>query len=293
MNTEQKSCYISLLGPTNAGKSTLINQIIGSRVSIVTPKVQTTRNQIRAILTEESTQLVFIDAPGIFRAKRAIDKFMIRQAWSAIHNTNVVMLLFDVKKYRTGYLSHIIKNIQIFSPPHVILIVNKIDLIEKAQLLPLLTEFKELYNFKEIFLISALKNDGVQQLTDYLKKQATISGWDYDKDQITDISSSMLAKEVTRKHLLLFLAAELPYELTVEQESWKENEESITIHQVIYVSQERHRRIIIGKHAQLLKEIGSKARKEMSYLLDKKVSLFLFVKVFERWEEEFISGAQI
>ncbi|WP_338363640.1 GTPase Era [Candidatus Xenohaliotis californiensis] len=280
---------MTLLGPTNAGKSTMLNWFVGERISVVTPKVQTTRQKIRAIYTKGDTQLIFIDAPGIFKTKKIIEKFMVNQAWDALLDGDIVLLVVDVKKGLDSNLRSTFQRLSSFADSRMILVLNKVDLVHKPKLLPIIAELSKLHSFEKVFMVSATKGDGMNGLLLYLESIATPSPWLYEPDSMTDVSSSFFATEVTRKHLLMALERELPYALNVEGEKWEESDSNVIIHQVIYVKSERHRKIVIGANGNMLKIVGVKARRELSYLLDKNVSLYLFVKVFPKWEVDFVN----
>ncbi|CAK8162530.1 GTPase Era [Candidatus Xenohaliotis californiensis] len=286
---DTKVCTVTLLGPTNAGKSTMLNWFVGERISVVTPKVQTTRQKIRAIYTKGDTQLIFIDAPGIFKTKKIIEKFMVNQAWDALLDGDIVLLVVDVKKGLDSNLRSTFQRLSSFADSRMILVLNKVDLVHKPKLLPIIAELSKLHSFEKVFMVSATKGDGMNGLLLYLESIATPSPWLYEPDSMTDVSSSFFATEVTRKHLLMALERELPYALNVEGEKWEESDSNVIIHQVIYVKSERHRKIVIGANGNMLKIVGVKARRELSYLLDKNVSLYLFVKVFPKWEVDFVN----
>lgn len=287
---KQKTVFVSFVGAPNAGKSTLTNHMVGTKVSIVTPKVQTTRNRIAGIVMEGDTQLVLVDTPGIFKPKKVIDKAMVKSAWGSIKGADVTAVLVDSKKGVTDDVRTIVKGVQ-QREGKAILLLNKVDKVSKDNLLLLTSTIQELHAFDEIFMISALKGDGVEDVKRYLLAQAKVEPWAFPEDEVSDMPLRMLAAEVTREQLMMDLQNELPYELTVETEKWEEKpattkypKGSVKIDQVIYVSEERHKKIAVGKHGALLKSVGEKVRKQMGGILGVPVHLFLFVKVDPHWQ---------
>ena len=280
---QPKCGFVAIIGAPNAGKSTLTNLLVGSKVTIVSPKVQTTRAAIKAIMVEDNTQLIFCDTPGIFKAKGKLEKAIVTHALEQISQDMDIILLIDVAKPNKKALALILAQLESLNKK-VILALNKIDLLPKEQLLPVIEHYRKSALFAEIFLISALNNDGVADLKQSLLKRAPYSPFLYPEDQMTDISSRFLAQEITREKLFLALKDELPYNLSVETNNWQENEQGkITIDQTIYVSKEGQKKIIIGHKGQMIKEIGSQARKELSEIFATKVSLYLHVKVKPDW----------
>lgn len=281
----QKCAFVALLGSPNAGKSTLLNQLVGSKISIVTPKVQTTRTTINGICMAGDTQLVFIDTPGIFLPKRALEKAMVKAAWEGSASADIATLLIDSKRGLDAGTKLILEAIS-QKKLKAIAIINKIDLVERSTLLELAKTLDEYGIFERIFMISALKGDGVEDLTRYLAEQAPVGPWMYPEDDITNLPWRFLAAEITREQLFLRLDQELPYSLTVDTEHWEEMENGqVKIHQVIYVMKESQKMIIIGKGGSMIKAVGTAAKQQLKRQLGKKVHLYLFVKVKENWVE--------
>jgi GTP-binding protein Era len=278
---EQKCLFVTIAGLPNAGKSTLINGIIGKKVAIVTPKVQTTRTQIRGIAIFNDTQIVFTDSPGIFSAKTKLEKALVKSAWSAIKNDDITLLLIDA----TNYLKNIERIKTIFArlqriKARCILVINKIDLVKGPELKMAYEHLNLLYKFEKIFMISALKSDGLFDLTNYLSELAPVGPWVYEEDQITDSSDDFLSAEITREKLFLNLREELPYSIAVLTEQFEEKKDkSLVIKQIIFVLKDSHKKIILGKHGDNMKKISIEARIELEKMFECKVHLFLFVKV--------------
>lgn len=279
----QKSSIISIVGKPNAGKSTLLNKVIGQRISIITPKVQTTRNMIRGIVTQGDTQLVFIDTPGIFEPKKALEKAMVRAAWSSISGADCVLLIIDCLHDIDDMQKIMISRIKDHTN-NLIVLLNKIDLstknldhIKKS----ILTIIPDVI----IFDISAENGDGVDKLMSFLVANSPKNHWLYEEDDITTLPLRFLAAELTREQLFLSLKQELPYNLTVETETWEEFDNgSVKIRQAIIVSRETYKIIILGKNGSMIKAIGQKARENIEEYLSIKAHLFLFVKVRENWD---------
>ena len=280
----KKSLSVCIVGKPNAGKSTLLNQIIGQKLSIVTPKVQTTRSIITGIVTLDDVQLVLFDTPGIFEPKRRLEKAMVRCAWSSLSSADMIVLIIDSSSKLDDIMQEIIKRINSVGKKIVIL-MNKIDLQSKYYMenMSFATQIAPL---AKIFNISALDGNGIDSFLSFLKENATDSGWMYEEDDITNLPARFLASEITREQLFLQLHQELPYNLTVECESWQEQKNgSVKVNQVIIVGRDIHKNMIIGKHGSRIKEIGSIARVNIEELLGIKIHLFLFVKVRENWED--------
>ncbi|MAB15462.1 GTPase Era [Parvibaculum sp.] len=275
--------FVAIIGAPNAGKSTLLNQLVGSKVAIVTHKVQTTRARIRGIAIEGNAQIVFVDTPGIFKPKRRLDRAMVDAAWGGAKDSDQVLLLIDIQKGITEEVRAILKSLE-DSQRKVLLALNKIDGVPHAKLLEMAQELNETGLFSEIFMISALTGDGVDDLRRHVAALMPEGPWLYPEDQIADVPMRSLAAEITREKAYLRLHDELPYALTVETESWEEKKDgSIRIQQVIYVERDSQKKIVLGKGGQSIKTIGQLAREEMQELLETKVHLFLFVKVRENW----------
>jgi GTP-binding protein Era len=285
---------IALAGETNAGKSTLLNTLVGSKLAIVTPKVQTTRSQLKGICMEGNAQLVFIDTPGIFRPSRPMEKAMVKAAWNGLDSATTVLLVIDSKKGLTPELEDIIAGLK-SRAAHVksVAVMNKVDKVAPDRLLALARQLDDFKVFQQFFMISALTGDGVHDMKAYLAKEAPLGPWMFPADQLTDAPMRFLASEVTREKLFLNLKQELPYSLMVETEQWEERKAtpkeptgSVKVHQVIYVEKEGHKKIILGKGGSGISRIGAEARKELERMLSQRVHLFLFVKVRENWQDE-------
>lgn len=281
-----KAGFVALIGAPNAGKSTLMNRLVGAKVSIVTHKVQTTRGIIRGILTTGRTQVVFMDTPGIFQPRRRLDRAMVTSAWGGAREADVIALLIDVERGLKGDAASIVDRLKDVHG-RKILILNKVDTVAPEVLLGLTAEINELVDFESTFMISALKGNGCDALTDWLEAEMPLGHWFYPEDQLSDLPMKQLAAELTREKLYLRLHQELPYSAHVETESWEEQPDgSVKVNQVIYIQRDAHKRIVIGKGGQALKNISMAARKELSEILDQKVHLFIFVKVRENWGDD-------
>ncbi len=281
-----RCAFIALIGAPNAGKSTLINALVGSKVAIVTPKVQTTRALLRGIAMAGPAQLVLIDTPGIFAPRRRLDRAMVTTAWSGAHDADIVAVLIDAKKGLDDEAEALLKKLDEVRQPKA-LILNKVDLVEKASLLALAQAANEAAKVETTFMISATKGDGVADVRQWLAARAPVGPWHYPADEVSDAPVRHLAAEITREKLFLRLHQELPYQSTVETEQWKElRDGAVRIEQTIYVERESQRKIVLGKAGQTIKAIGESARRELVEILEKKVHLFLFVKVREGWTDD-------
>lgn len=287
--TKQKTLTVALAGAPNAGKSTLTNYLVGEKISIISPKVQTTRDLIRGVFVEGNTQIILVDTPGVFIPKKArlLERKIVKTAWSGIRDAELVCLLIDATE---GFNNKIKIILDEFKKKEInnILVLNKVDAVKKPTLLELTKKITDYYpDFKEIFMISAKTGEGVDKLKQYILNQATEGEWVFKNDELTDIPLKFLASEITREKLFLKLDKELPYNVDVETEKWEEFDNGdIKIQQVIYVSRENQKSIILGKRGQLIKEVGTEARQELSKFLEKKVHLFLFVKLKADWIED-------
>jgi GTP-binding protein Era len=278
--------FVVLIGATNAGKSTLLNALVGSKISIVTPKVQTTRALIRGIAMEGAAQLIFVDTPGIFAPRRRLDRAMVGSAWGSTHDADIVAFLIDAHKGIQEDEEAILRGLGEVRAPKV-LVLNKVDLIDKPKLLALAQAINERSAFAATFMISARSGDGVGDLRAYLAGEVPAGPWLYPEDQISDAPLRQLAAEITREKLYLRLHQELPYQSTVETEIWKELKDgAVRIEQTIYVERESQRKIVLGKGGQTIKAIGAAARTEIAAALEHPVHLFLFVKVREGWSDD-------
>jgi len=278
--------FIALIGAPNAGKSTLINALVGAKVAIVSHKVQTTRALLRGIATADGAQLVFIDTPGIFAPKRRLDRAMVTNAWAGAHEADIAAVLIDAKQGLDAETDAIFSHLGEIRQPKILLI-NKIDLVEKATLLAIAKTANERATFAATFMISALTGDGVVDVRSWLAAHVPEGPWHYPEDQITDAPLRQLAAEITREKLYLRLHQELPYQSTVETDQWKELKDGSTrIEQTIYVERESQRKIVLGKGGATIKAIGAQARREIADMIETPVHLFLFVKVRERWGDD-------
>lgn len=280
--------FVALVGAPNAGKSTLLNQMVGAKVSIVTPKVQTTRTRITGIAIEDKTQLVFVDTPGIFtKAKRRLERAMVASAWAGAADADQVVVVVDGTKKGLGDdVRRILDGLAEAKRP-AILALNKIDLIKRPELLPRVAQLNAAFPFAETFLISAETGDGVADLKKHLAGLMPEGPWLFAEDDLSDLSERLLAAEVTREQLFLNLHDELPYDLMVETESWKEFKDgSVKIQQVIYVRRASQKSIVLGKGGATVKAIGAQARRVLEAQLGRRVHLFLFVKVRDTWIDD-------
>jgi GTPase len=278
--------FVALIGAPNAGKSTLLNTLVGSKVTVVSRKVQTTRALIRGIAIQGQSQLIFVDTPGIFPPRRRLDRAMVASAWSGAHEADLVGVLIDAKKGIDEEAGAILDKVAEVRGPKA-LILNKVDLVPKEGLLALSSAANGKVKFEATFMISALTGDGVADFKAWLAGRMLPGPWLYPADQMSDAPLRQLAAEITREKLFDRLHQELPYHSTVETEVWKElRKGDIRIEQTIYVERESQRKIVIGKGGQSIKAIGEAARKEIETIADAKVHLFLFVKVREGWGED-------
>ncbi len=278
--------FVALVGAPNAGKSTLLNALVGSKVSIVSPKVQTTRNLVRGIAIKDKTQIVFVDTPGIFAPKRRLDRAMVTAALTGAADADLAALLIDAKKGLDDEARAIIERLKEMPQPKI-LILNKIDLVKRDTLLALTQGANELIPFERTFMISAMKQDGVPDLLSYFAERLPAGPWHYPEDEITDIPLRQMAAEITREKLFLRLQQELPYQSTVETDSWKElRDRSVRIEQSIFVERESQRKIVLGEGGQMIKSISMEARRDIERAIEQKVHLFLHVKVREGWEND-------
>ncbi|KMW59072.1 GTP-binding protein Era [Candidatus Rhodobacter oscarellae] len=280
--------FTALIGEPNAGKSTLLNRMVGAKVSIVTHKVQTTRARIRGVAMEGQSQIVFVDTPGLFRPRRHLDRAMVAAAWSGAADADVVVLMIEAHRGVTEGVERILEGLaQRDSGQTVALAINKIDRVEAPVLLGLTKDLNARFAFAKTFMISAEKGHGVDDLRTWLAGEMPEGPYLYPEDQIADLPMRMIAAEITREKLTLRLHQELPYQLTVETESWEEKKDgSARIEQLIYVARDGHKGIVLGKKGETVKAVGLAARVELEEFLDRKVHLFLQVKVRPGWLEE-------
>jgi GTP-binding protein Era len=278
--------FVALIGAPNVGKSTLANALVGSKVSIVTPKVQTTRTLVRGIAIEGPAQLIFVDTPGIFSPRRRLDRAMVGTAWASTRDADLVALLIDAKKGVKDDDEAIIGRLGDVRPAKA-LVLNKVDLVDKPALLALTQKLNERSAFAAIFMISARTGDGVADLKSWFAAHVPVGPWLYPEDQISVAPLRQLAAEITREKLYLRLHQELPYQSTVETEVWKElRHGAVRIEQTIYVERESQRKIVLGKAGQAIKAIGAAARAEIAKAIEQPVHLFLHVKVRQGWGDD-------
>ncbi len=294
-HSEFRCGSVAIIGPPNAGKSTLLNLFLGQKVSIVTPKPQTTRNRIAGILTLEDAQIIFLDTPGIHEARETLNKFLVETAWQALEGCDLVVLILDSSKY-ADKLTRLDRDLEIIKKPFFekvfpfVVVLNKIDLVKtKQKLLPIIDFIKNTFGENtDVFLISALTGEETDTLLDYIKKKLPVSPALYPKDQISNVPLRFMAAEIIREKLYLFLHQELPYSVAVVIENWEEDPDRnlILINAVIFVSKKNHKQIVIGKNGSMLKRVGREARLELEALLGKKIYLELWVKVKPKWNED-------
>lgn len=283
---QKRSGFVALIGAPNAGKSTLLNHMVGTKVSIVTHKVQTTRARVLGVTIANDTQIAFIDTPGIFAPKRRLDRAMVKAAWSGVSDADEVVLMVDATVALNDENMAIIKSLNEHNRK-VILALNKVDLVKRERLLALAEKLNDQGCFKEVFMISALKGNGTDDLLRLLANTMPEGPWLFPEEQLTDMPQMLLAAEITREKLMINVHQELPYALTVETETWENFKDgSIKIEQTIYVRRDSQKAIILGKGGQRVKAIGAAARHELEDIFSTRVHLMLFVKVKERWEED-------
>ena len=280
---QTRSGFVALIGAPNAGKSTLVNQLVGTKVSIVTHKVQTTRALVRGIFIEGPAQIVLVDTPGIFRPKRRLDRAMVTTAWGGAKDADIILILLDSQGGLNENAEALLASMKDVRQKKV-LVLNKVDRVDPPVLLDLARKANELVAFDQTFMVSALNGSGCKDLVKYLADTVPNGPWYYPEDQISDMPMRQLAAEITREKLYLRLHEELPYSSTVETERWEERKDgSVRIEQVIYVERESQKKIVLGHKGETIKAIGQSARKEISEILEQTVHLFLFVKVRENW----------
>ncbi|MFA7432926.1 MAG: GTPase Era [Gemmobacter sp.] len=287
--TETRAGFVALIGEPNAGKSTLLNRMVGAKVSIVTHKVQTTRTRIRGICMAGDSQIVFVDTPGLFRPRRRLDRAMVAAAWGGAADADIVVLLVEAHRGLTEGVVAIIDSLKDRVPQGqtVAVAINKIDRVKAEVLLALAEKLNAAFPFARTFMISAERGHGVADLRDWLAAEVPAGPWLYPEDQIADLPMRMIAAEITREKLTLRLHEELPYQLTVETEAWDDREDGSTrIDQLIYVARDGHKGIVLGKGGETIKAVSTAARAELAEFLGRPVHLFLQVKVRPNWLEE-------
>ncbi|MBO4519828.1 MAG: GTPase Era [Alphaproteobacteria bacterium] len=282
--TAEKCGFVTLLGAPNAGKSTLVNYMVGAKVSIVSPKVQTTRSRIRGIFVKENCEIVLIDTPGIFKPKRRLDRAMVAAAWQDAEYADTRLVLVDARRGVDDDTRSIIDSL-VKNKLKSVLVLNKSDLVKPAKLIELSAKLNETAAFEETFMLSAMTGEGVDKLADYLISRMPESPFMFPADQVSDLPNRLLAAEITREKLYLCLNQELPYISTVLTDSWKEDEKGIRIDQTIFVEKNNQKQIVIGKNGSMIKKIGTLSRQELEKLFECRIHLFLFVKVREKWAE--------
>ena len=284
--SETRCGFVALIGAPNAGKSTITNNFVGSKVSIVSPKVQTTRTLVKGIGIYDNTQIIFLDTPGIFKPKRRLDRAMVSSAWSGVEDADIIVLVVDAKRGFDDETQSIVAKLN-KNKKEAILLINKVDLVSKDSLLSLSAKINQAANFKENSFISALNGQHTADFYQYLADNLPLSPWYYPEDQISDMPLKLLTAEVVREKLFMFLHDELPYALTVEPELWERREDgSVRAEMTIYVQRDSQKIIVLGKGGAMIKRIGQAARRELEDLLEERIHLFLFVKVRENWQED-------
>ena len=278
--------FVAVIGAPNAGKSTLVNALVGQKVAIVSPKAQTTRTRLMGVAIAGEAQILLLDTPGIFEPRRRLDRAMVAAAWGGATEADLIALVVDAETGFTRRIEPMLDRIAERREPKI-LILNKVDLVRKEALLELVTQFSERLSFEEIYMVSAATGDGVADLKQALAARVPEGPWHFPEDQVSDATDRMLAAEVTREQLYLQLHAELPYESAIETEKFEERKDgSAVIHQQILVARDSQKAIVLGKGGTRIRAIGEAARKELSELLQRKVHLFLHVKVNPKWEED-------
>jgi GTP-binding protein Era len=278
--------FVAIIGAPNAGKSTLLNRLTGAKISIVTPKAQTTRARVLGILVRGAAQILLVDTPGIFAPKRRLDRAMVAAAWGGADEADFLLLIVDAKTGLTTGVKDIAARLAA-TGREMALVLNKVDLVPRHSLLPLAAEFAKLGNFQRVFMISAATGDGIDELLDFCAASVPAGPFLYPEDNLTDLPDRLLAAEIVREQIFLQTRDEVPYGATVETESFKEQKDgSVRIDAVIYVARANHKAILIGAGGARIKGIGARARKELSALLEREVHLFLRVKERPGWDEE-------
>lgn len=281
---EERCGFVTLLGASNAGKSTLVNYMVGAKVSIVSPKVQTTRSRVRGIVVKGDCEIVLIDTPGIFKPKRRLDRAMVAAAWQDAEYSDKCLLLVDARRGLDDDTRSIVESVK-KNKLKADLVLNKTDLVKRAKLAELSLKLNELYSFPETFAVSAATGDGVDVLERRLMSEMPAGPFMFPADQVSDLPDKLLAAEITREKLYMNLNQELPYVSTVQTDSFSEENGAVKINQTIYVEKNNQKQIVIGKNGSMIKKIGTQSRTELEKMFDCRVHLFLFVKVREKWED--------
>ncbi|HEY8189051.1 MAG TPA: GTPase Era [Micavibrio sp.] len=290
-NSQTRCGFVAIIGAPNAGKSTLINALVGTKVTIVSPKVQTTRMRVRGIMMRHASQVILVDTPGIFEPKRRLDRAMVAAAWEGQQDADITALIVDASRPKVEQdVAHILKKLSVRGEgqqQRVILILNKIDRIRPDILLPMAENLNKTYDFFATFMISASKGGGVPDLADWFAAHVPAGLWMYPEDQVSDLPERLLAAEITREKIFHLLHEELPYAMTVETESWEEFDNgSVKLTQIVYIAREAHRPIILGKGGSRIKDIGQRSRIELEKILGRRVHLNLLVKLRENWMDD-------
>jgi GTP-binding protein Era len=279
--------FVALIGAPNAGKSTLLNRLIGAKVSIVSPKVQTTRRRVLGVAMRGTAQIVFVDTPGIFAPKRRLDRAMVAAAWSGAGDADRIVLLVDATKKKIDVDTRAIIEGLKKNGRKAICAINKVDAVKRESLLKLATELNAAFSFEQIFMISAETGDGVEDLMGEVIAHLPEGPHHFPEDQLTDLPVRLLASEVTREHLFRQLHEEVPYALTVETEAWEEFKDGAAkVSQIIYVARDNQKAIVLGKGGARIKQVREAAQAELEGMLERKIHLFLFVKVRENWQDD-------
>lgn len=282
-----KCGFVGIIGAPNAGKSTLINKLVGAKVSIVSPKVQTTRTRVMGIVIKDDTQIIFIDTPGIFTPGRRLEKAMVSAAWAGAKDAEQILLMVDIGKGKINADTRSIIDTLKKQERKVALVLNKIDMIARDKLLAVAAELHAEGIFTEIYMISAKSGDGVDRLMGDIMKKMPEGQWMFGEEQISDMPMRMLSAEITREKIFMQLGDELPYDSTVETENWEEFDNgSVKISQTIYVMRDSQKAIMLGKGGTRIKKIGEESRHELEEILERRVHLSLFVKVREKWVDD-------
>ena len=276
--------FVTLLGAPNAGKSTLVNTMVGAKVSIVSPKVQTTRSRVRGIVVKDDCEIVLVDTPGIFKPKRRLDRAMVAAAWQEAEYTDLRVLMVDARRGVDDDTCAIVDSLK-KNKLAAVLVLNKIDLVKPEKLLELSAQLNALHDFSETFMLSASTGEGVKEFENRIAAQMPESPFMFPADQVSDLPNRLLAAEITREKLYMNLNQELPYVSTVQTDSFAEENGALKINQTIYVEKNNQKQIVIGKNGSMIKKIGMQSRTELEKLFESRVHLFLFVKVREKWED--------
>ena len=283
---ETRCGFVAVIGAPNAGKSTLVNRLVGTKVSIVSRKVQTTRSIVRGIAIAGRSQIVFVDTPGIFAPRRRLDRAMVDTAWGGARDADLAALLIDAASGLEPEVSDLIAALGDVPHPKI-LVLNKIDLVRRETLLALAEAANKALAFQRTFMVSATTGDGLDDLVSYLAEAVPPGPWLYPEDEVSDVPLRQLAAEITREKLFERLHQELPYQATVETDQWSEQKDgSVRVDQTIYVARDSQKKIVIGKGGQMIKSISTAARKEIAEIAERPVHLFLFVKVRENWTDD-------